>query len=169
MESSKKGWALFGLHLSDKGISRRVGLMMGVCLNDVRVVRGVINLLATNDVVSTLYKDLTEWAVQSTFGACECGKNYYAAIIACTLTISLLWDCHHGKQDKVMWFGCTRSHPKIDSLAQAIPNRGDWVIVSTGIGGLRSNGGTNRARWILYIRINVRGQELREFVHRWYK
>ena len=35
------------------------------------------------------------------------------------------------------------------------------MIVSTGIGGLRSNGGTNRARWILFIRINVRGQELR--------
>lgn len=40
-------------------ISHRVRLMIGVCLN-VSVARGLINLLATNDVVGALYEDLAE-------------------------------------------------------------------------------------------------------------
>ena len=67
----QKGWALFGPHLSDRGISRCVGLMIGVCLNDVRVARGVIACLLPTTSLVALYKDLTEWAVRSTFGACD--------------------------------------------------------------------------------------------------
>ena len=52
--------------------------------------------------------------------------------------------------------GCTRSHPDVDPGMSHTKSRGRNSIHSHGK--LRSSNGTIRAHWILYIRINVRGQ-----------
>jgi hypothetical protein len=60
MESSKRDELCLGRIYLTGEISRRVGLMIGVCLNDVRVARGVIACLLPMTLSVALYKDLTE-------------------------------------------------------------------------------------------------------------
>ena len=125
-----------------------VGLMIGVCSNDASVAGGVMTCLLPTTLLVALYEDLAEWAVGSTFGACECGKNYYAAIIARTLTISLLWDCHHRWQ-VLRCGGLGLIVVRIEHIGYCLYGSkwGDrnWESLSTT--GTRSVGGTEAWYW----------------------
>ena len=127
-------------------------------MNDVSVARGVMTCLLPNVINDTLYKVLTELTVRPIFKAWDAVRNIMLQnCLYSNNFIIVRLPTQNASCNGCDMVGRTRPHPKVDVGLSHTKSRGRIYSIHCQ-GGLRSNGGTMRARWVLYIRTNVRGQ-----------